>query len=142
MVETHIRWMIRRDMEQVLAIEREAFASPWTLQDFFHQFKHRDAVGMVASDSPRAPGKVYGFMIYRPLKTRLRIVNFAVAKQHRRRGVGRAMAELLASKLDQEHRTQILLDEREASHESHLFWRSVGFKTIAARRYGKGFNTN
>ena len=33
-VRVHIRWMIRRDMPEVLGIEREGFEFPWLEDDF------------------------------------------------------------------------------------------------------------
>ncbi|MEC8433997.1 MAG: ribosomal-protein-alanine N-acetyltransferase RimI, partial [Planctomycetota bacterium] len=33
-VKVHIRWMIRRDMTDVLQIESQAFEFPWTEEDF------------------------------------------------------------------------------------------------------------
>ena len=32
-IRVHIRWMIRRDMVEVLQIERESFEFPWTDED-------------------------------------------------------------------------------------------------------------
>ncbi len=31
---TQIRWLIRRDMDEVLAIERSSFQFPWTEEEF------------------------------------------------------------------------------------------------------------
>ncbi len=33
-VRVHIRWMIRRDMPEVLQTEQESFEYPWTEEDF------------------------------------------------------------------------------------------------------------
>jgi ribosomal-protein-alanine N-acetyltransferase len=35
-LRVHIRWMIRRDMAEVLDIERGSFEFPWFEEDFIH----------------------------------------------------------------------------------------------------------
>ena len=39
-VKVHIRWMIRRDMTDVLQIESQAFEFPWTEEDFIRCLRH------------------------------------------------------------------------------------------------------
>ncbi len=80
----HIRWMIRRDMPSVLAIEQECFEFPWYEDDFVRCLRQRNCIGMVAEASER----VVGFMIYELHKHRLHVLNFAVHEHFRRRGVG------------------------------------------------------
>lgn len=61
------RWMLRRDMEAVLRIEREAFVHPWSESDFIKVLRRRNCIGMaVARD-----GEVVGYMIYELLPTRI-----------------------------------------------------------------------
>jgi len=50
--------------------------------------------------------KVVGFMIYELHKTRLHILNFAVAPQYRRLGIGRQMVTKLIGKLSSHRRTR------------------------------------
>ena len=81
----HIRWMIRRDMPSVLAIEQECFEFPWYEDDFIRCLRQRNCIGMVAEHGER----VVGFMIYELHKAKLQVLNFAVAGEFRRGGVGR-----------------------------------------------------
>ena len=59
-VPVHIRWMIRRDMPEVLAIEGQSFEFPWSEEDFLRCLRQRKCIGMVAEQHER----VIGFMIY------------------------------------------------------------------------------
>ena len=95
----HIRWMIRRDMPAVLAIEQECFEFPWFEEDFIRCLRQRNCIGMVAEASER----VVGFMVYELHKNRLHVLNFAVHEQFRRRGVAAQMAKKLIGKLSQGH---------------------------------------
>ena len=76
-VSVQIRWMIRRDMPEVLKIEHESFEFNWTEEDFLACLRQRNCIGMVAEHDNR----VVGFMIYELHKTRLHILNFAVASR-------------------------------------------------------------
>src|SRR5882672_12035331 len=82
-----IRWMIRRDMPEVLKIEQESFEFNWTEEDFLACLRQRNCIGMVAEHD----NHVVGFMIYELHKTKLHILNFAVAPEWRRIGIGTQM---------------------------------------------------
>jgi ribosomal-protein-alanine N-acetyltransferase len=126
----HIRWMIRRDMTEVLAIENGSFEFPWTEDDFIRCLRQRNCIGMVAEHDER----VAGFMIYELHKTRLHILNFAVHPEYRRRGVGAHMVDKLTGKLSYQRRTRILLEIRETNLPAQLFFRALGFRAISVLR--------
>ncbi|MCH2595895.1 MAG: ribosomal protein S18-alanine N-acetyltransferase [Pirellulales bacterium] len=129
-IRVHIRWMIRRDMPEVLAIEQESFEFPWFEEDFIRCLRQRNCIGMVAEHGER----VVGFMIYELHKTRLHILNFSVAEGARLRGVGRQMVEKLASKLSGQRRTRISLEVRETNLPAQLFFKHVGFVATSVLR--------
>jgi ribosomal-protein-alanine N-acetyltransferase len=123
-LRVHIRWMIRRDMPEVLQIERSAFEFPWFEEEFIRCLRQRNCIGMVAEHAER----VVGFMIYELHKSRLHILNFAVAADVRRRNVGRQMIDKLISKLSSQRRTRISLEVRETNLAAQMFFRSSGFR--------------
>ena len=89
----HIRWMIRRDMTDVLEIENASFEFPWNEDDFVRCLRQRNCIGMVVEQDD----EIVGFMIYELYKTRLHILNFAVHQNQRRSGIGTVMVEKLKS---------------------------------------------
>ena len=129
-VRVHIRWMIRRDMEEVLDIERESFEFPWFEEDFIRCLRQRNCIGMVAEHGER----VVGFMIYELHKTRLHILNFAVASDLRRRGVGGQMVKKLIGKLSSQRRTRVTLEVRETNLAAQLFFKMAGFRATTVLR--------
>ena len=129
-VRVHIRWMIRRDMAEVLDIERESFEFPWYEEDFIRCLRQRNCIGMVAEHGER----VVGFMIYELHKSRLHILNFAVADAFRKRDVGRQMAEKLISKLSSQRRTRISLEVRETNLPAQMFFKQLGFRATSVLR--------
>ena len=129
-LRVHIRWMIRRDMPEILEIENSSFEFPWSDDDFIRCLRQRNCIGMVAECDDR----VVGFMIYELHKTRLHVLNLAVHPDFRRRGIGTQMAEKLISKLSQERRSRILLEIRETNLPAQLFFRQIGFRAVSVLR--------
>jgi ribosomal-protein-alanine N-acetyltransferase len=130
-VRVHIRWMIRRDMPEVLQTEQESFPDfPWSEEDFLRCLRQRNCIGMVAEQGE----KVVGFMIYELHKAKLHILNFAVHPQCRRVGVGAQMVAKLISKLSSHRRTRITLEVRETNLSAQLFFRSQTFKAVRVLR--------
>lgn len=126
----HIRWMIRRDMPDVLGIENDCFEFSWTEEDYIRCLRQRNCIGMVAECDDR----VVGFMIYELHKNRLHILNFAVHSDYRRRGIGNTMMQKLLGKLSQERRNRIMLEVRETNLDAQLFFKNIGFKAISVLR--------
>ena len=129
-VRVHIRWMIRRDMPEVLQTEQESFEFAWTEEDFLRCLRQRNCIGMVAEQGE----KVVGFMIYELHKAKLHILNFAVHPSWRRLGVGAQMVAKLISKLSSHRRTRITLEVRETNLVAQLFFQKQGFKAVRVLR--------
>src|SRR5436305_14662622 len=123
-VRVHIRWMIRRDMPEVLQTEQASFEFAWTEEDFLRCLRQRNCIGMVAEQGE----KVVGFMIYELHKTKLHILNCPVHPTCRRIGGGSQMVAKLISKLSSHRRTRITLEVRETNLPAQLFFHSQGFK--------------
>jgi len=126
----HIRWMIRRDMPEVLQTEEESFEYSWTEEDFLRCLRQRNCIGMVAEQGE----KVVGFMIYELHKAKLHVLNFAVHPTCRRTGVGRQMVIKLVSKLSNHRRTRITLAVHERNLPAQLFFRAMGFRAVRVLR--------
>ncbi len=126
----HIRWMIRRDMPEVMKIERGSFEYAWTEDDFLRCLRQRNCIGMVAEQGET----VAGFMIYELHKTRLHVLNFAVNINLRRAGIGSQMIGKLIYKLTSHRRHKISLAVRERNIPAQLFFRTQGFQATRLLR--------
>jgi len=140
--EVWIRWMIRRDMDEVNEIEQLSFEHQWTPEDFLRVLRQRNAIGMVGEIDE----KVVGFVVYELHKHRLEILNLAVAPSCRRMnqvvmrsagrskeingGVGASMVTLLKDKLADHRRTKIGLCVRETNLQAQNFFKAQGFKGV------------
>lgn len=123
----HIRWMIRRDMPEVLEIEKWSFEFPWSEQEFISCLRQRNAIGMVAEHDEQ----IIGFMIYELNKNQLNLFKFAVKREFRRRGAGRAMAQKLIGKLSPQRRNTVEIILRETNLAAQIFFKAMGFRATA-----------
>ena len=130
LARVHIRWMIRRDMPEVLQTEGDSFEFPWTEEDFLCCLRQRNCIGMVAEFE----GRVVGFMIYELFQDRMHVMSFAVCGQYRRSGIGTQMIEKLINKLSQQRRTSITLEVRETNLAAQLFFQKQGFRATSILR--------
>jgi ribosomal-protein-alanine N-acetyltransferase len=112
----HIRWGIRRDMPEVLAIESQCFEFPWDEDAFIRVLRQRNCISMVAEHDE----KIAGF--------------FAVHPAYQRNGVGRQMVEKLTGKLTADRRSRILLEIRETNLDAQLFFKAMGFRAVSVIR--------
>jgi len=122
----HVSWMIRADYPAVLAIERACFDEPWTEDELVRCLRARNQIGMVARHGER----ILGYMVYAAMQKELRVLNFAVHAEFRRRGVGRAMADKLRAKLSPSRRPRLKLKVRETNLDAQLFWRAMGYRAV------------
>lgn len=129
-LHVQIRWLIRRDMAEVLKIENDSFEFAWTEEDFLSCLRQRNCIGMVAEHDQ----EIVGFMVYELHKSKLNILNFAVNDETRRQNVGAQMCHKLIDKLSQQRRNEILLEVRESNLDAQLFFKNYGFRAVTILR--------
>ena len=122
-----IRWMIRRDMAEILDIERASFEYPWSEDEFIRCLRQRNCIGMIAELKER----VVGYMIYEMGPQWFQILNLAVDAEYRRHGVGRVLVQRLINKLSPRRRHRITLHVRETNLPAQLFFKAIGFRAKA-----------
>ena len=120
-LRVHIRWMIRRDMPEIIEVENRSFEFPWSEEDFVRCLRQRNCIGMVAEYGDQ----VVGFMIYELHKNRLHILNFAVHPEYRKStGSGCRWSTSWWAKLSHQRRSRILLEVRERNLVAQVFFRA------------------
>ncbi len=129
-ITPYIRWMLDRDLPEILAIEFECYDSPWMEEDFIRCLRQRNCIGMVAEHEDR----VVGFMIYELHKHRIDITNFTVAVACHRCGVGTQMLDKMKAKLSLQRRSRLSLEVRESNLPAQLFYRDMGFHAVNVLR--------
>jgi [ribosomal protein S18]-alanine N-acetyltransferase len=113
-IEVHVRWLIRRDMPEVLDIESTSFEFPWSQEDFISCLQQRNCIGMVAE----LDGEVVGYIVYEMGRSDFHVLNLAVRPDVRRQG----------------QRTEVRLEVRETNLAAQLFFRRLGFQAVSVLR--------
>lgn len=121
----NIRWMIRRDMPSVMAIEYDSFDEWLSEEDYTKMLRQRNNIGLVAENDNE---EVIGFVIYGLHKNRLEIIRLAVRADSRRQRVASEIMNKLVGKLSVERRNRIQIRVSDRLLGAHLFLKSHGFK--------------
>lgn len=129
-LEVNVRWMTRRDLQEVLEIEGFCFSAPWDEDEFLERIRRQNSVGMVAETG----GCVVGFMIYELRDRGMFLSTLAVHPAQRRQGVGSQMIERMRQKLSDQSRTNISVKIRETNLDALIFFRRLGFKATRVLR--------
>lgn len=119
----HIRWMIRRDMPEVLEIENKSYETPWSEEEFIRCLRQRNVIGMVAEWND----KVIGHMVYALHSKTIELLNIAVEPDYRRSMIGTLMIDKLVCKLHTQRRNRISAIVSDENLGAQLFFRDVGF---------------
>jgi len=120
-----VRWMIRRDVPETMAINSLSFDNPWQdeaeLVDNY--LKRRNTIGMVAE----LDGRIVGYCVYSLYKQHIQIESMAVHPAYRELGLGRVLVERLFGKLSRQRRDRVCVDVRESDLPAQTFFRHLDF---------------
>lgn len=117
-----IRWMIRRDFPEVMAIEANSFGCPWSEDEMLNCLRMNKVIGKVVDDGER----ILGYVVYEMMAFERSILNIAVHPQCRRQGIGRAMIGKVCHANDGERSLRVVVRERNL--DGQLFFRDCGFR--------------
>ncbi len=126
---TYIRWMIRIDLPEVVAIDEQC-CKPMKAADeeaFLVELRQRCCIGMVTVDQQKRGDPVVGFMVYELAKHSITVTRFGVDPNRRNEGIGKAMIDKLTAKLTTHRRRKIVVDVPETNLEFLSFLRKQGF---------------
>jgi len=127
--ELDIAPMAPADIEEILAIEHQAFSNPWTRRAFLGALGP-DSYALVARYEGQVAG--YGIAWIRPRE--LHIVNLAVHKDLRRKGIASALIQRLLRVARQKSLQRAVLEVRISNAPAAALYESHGFERIALDR--------
>ncbi len=111
-ISTYIRWGLRADIPAWLAC-----GTTWTADDFLTALRFRNCIGTSVETS----AGVVGVMVYSLHRHHIRLLNFAVHPDHRRRGIGSALFGKLAYKIISHRRACLIATVPDDALDLHLF---------------------
>ena len=124
-----MRWMVARDMPQIVGIERSLGSVPaWEETALRDLLRESNVIGMTVEH--RLTEMVAGYVIYEMLPKRLEVIRLVVVPGHRRRNVATLMLDRLITKLSGNRRPYLRLDVPEECLDVQLWLRSRGVRCV------------
>jgi ribosomal-protein-alanine N-acetyltransferase len=120
------------DLPQVIAIERRAFPTPWSLAMFVLELSKPSSICLAAVEPQRArPGKLLGYVICSRYADVWHVMNIAVDPPRRRRGIATSLLEGVIANAGE--RESFTLEVRPSNSGAILLYERFGFRTAGTR---------
>jgi ribosomal-protein-alanine N-acetyltransferase len=128
-----IRRLSYPDLPQVIAIERRAFPTPWSLAMFVLELSKPSGI-CLAAVRPRERGKrLSGYLICARYETVWHIMNIAVDVDRRGEGIASALLADLYARVD-DPQARYTLEVRQSNHVAIHLYEREGFRAAGLRR--------
>jgi ribosomal-protein-alanine N-acetyltransferase len=124
-----IRRLTYADLPQVIAVERRAFETPWSLAMFVLELSKPSGICLAAT----LEGRVVGYLICSRYDSVWHLMNVAVDDRLRRQGIAGALIERLFELADGPSE-QYTLEVRTSNGPAIKLYESVGFRSAGRRR--------
>lgn len=125
-----VREMQLDDLSDILLIENENFSVPWTENGFFSFLMRKDTLFLVAEEK----GEILGYMGIMMVLDEGEITNVSVAKDARRRGIGRTLVTEMIRRMREKDILTLHLEVRKSNNAAIALYRSMGFAKDGERR--------
>ena len=124
-----IRRLTYADLPQVVAIERRAFPTPWSLAMFVLELSKPGGVCMAAFDG----GAMTGYLICSRYDTVWHLMNVSVDPDRRREGIASALLGALIERIS-DPEAQLTLEVRRSNVAAIALYERFGFRAAGLRR--------
>jgi ribosomal-protein-alanine N-acetyltransferase len=127
--DLEIRTLTYADLPQVMAIERRAFPTPWSLAMFVLELSKPSGICLAALDE----GAIVGYLVCSRYDTVWHLMNVAVDDRRRRTGIASALLERLFGLADRPNE-QYTLEVRTSNDDAIRLYERFGFRAAGRRR--------
>jgi ribosomal-protein-alanine N-acetyltransferase len=128
--ELQIRRLTYADLPQVIAIERRAFPTPWSLAMFVLELSKPSGICLAAL---AGDGRIVGYLVCSRYDTVWHLMNVAVDERLRRRRIASTLIERLFELADRDGE-QYTLEVRTSNGPAIQLYERVGFRSSGRRR--------
>jgi [ribosomal protein S18]-alanine N-acetyltransferase len=127
--ELEIRQLAYADLPQVIAIERRAFPTPWSLAMFVLELSKPSGICLAALED----GELIGYLVCSRYDTVWHLMNVAVDPSRQRQGIATKLLERLFEQGDKP-REQYTLEVRTSNEAAIRMYERFGFRAAGRRR--------
>ena len=127
--ELEIRELAYADLPQVIAIERRAFPTPWSLAMFVLELSKPSGICLAALED----GEIIGYLVCSRYDTVWHLMNVAVEPHRQRHGIASALLEQLFEQADKPSE-QYTLEVRTSNEAAIRLYERFGFRAAGRRR--------
>lgn len=122
--------MMGQDVEQVYHISAQAFSQSWSQEALQKEVSNPVASYFVAEDN----GQIVGYAGMWQVIDEGEVINIAVRKEDRRKGLGEALLKKLLQEAEIRQIINVFLEVRESNIPALNLYTSMGFKVIGRRK--------
>jgi ribosomal-protein-alanine N-acetyltransferase len=122
-----------KDLPEILTIEKESFASPWSVGMFKDELKVPQSQCLVARISMGEESVIGGYIIFWIVADEAHLHNLAVKKEFRRQGLARHFMDVMTEISRQAGLKTQTLEVRESNAEAIRLYEKGGF-VVKGRR--------
>ncbi len=120
------------DIPEMESIEKSIFSEPWNKEGFESAISQPSVLCVVAKED--FSDELLGYVICYTALDEGEIVNVAVSKDHRRKGVAKSMMERVLDRAKGNGIVYFALDVRVSNEGAIRLYESFGFKTAGVRK--------
>jgi len=128
--EITIEKLTESDLDEVVKIEKDTFAKPWSKTDFINELQFSFSRFYIV----KYKNKIIGYGGYRVFEDTAEIVNIAISKDFRRKSIGKKLLEFLINEIKDEKIKKIYLEVKEDNIPAINLYTNFRFKIIYRRR--------
>jgi ribosomal-protein-alanine N-acetyltransferase len=128
-IPLEIRPLAYADLPQVIAIERRAFPTPWSLAMFVLELSKPSGICLAAIDH----GVIVGYLVCSRYDTVWHLMNVAIEPARQRQGIASTLLERLFEQADRPNE-QYTLEVRTSNDGAIRLYERFGFRAAGRRR--------
>ncbi len=121
------------DSQAISAIHQEDFVRPWTDGEFASLLAQDTVFGYAARETGRGADGPVGFILARLAAGEGEILTVAVARAHRRQGLGWRLMDAVLRELHAERAEALFLEVDETNAAAIALYRRLGFSEVGKR---------
>lgn len=123
-----------RFADAIAEIERSSFSDPWSRDAFIESSTNIFTEITVALSWENGVGTVCGYTVISSLPPECELLNIAVSKEYRRKGIADILMRDLIKRVSEKGCHTLMLEVRESNLAAKSLYEKLGFTVVGRRR--------